>query len=171
MDNTLFYFFSTLAQSFAALTAFVFSAAQFRISWLDQKITSLKKGLLYSMNGFSMHNGEKVDYLMHLNSTSEVIKSASNHARSSELCGDVEKLKSYVLAMQLLRSGIKKFVIMGLLLTGLGLLGLAITPFLNEYECFSYVILFTCVILSIWSLVEMGLFIYNSLTVSLKIEL
>ena len=54
METILLYFFSTLAQSFAALVAFVFAVSQFRISWLDTKITSLKKVALYSTFGASI---------------------------------------------------------------------------------------------------------------------
>lgn len=52
MDNlevTLYYFFSTIAQTFAALSAFVYVAAQQRIAWLDTRRDSLMKATAASM--------------------------------------------------------------------------------------------------------------------------
>lgn len=170
MENTLYYFFSTLAQSFAALTAFVFTSAQFRISWLDQKITSSKKSLLYSMYGHSPYVGDRVDFFMNKMTATEVIEDA-NSKDKDKFKYQSSKLKKLILQMQEMRSDIRKFVLYGMVITGLGIIGIPFSRLLSSYEIGANVLMGVLSCLSILSLGFMGKFIYFSLLVSTKNEI
>ena len=178
MEVTLLYFFSTLAQSFAALTAFVYIASQARISWIDNKVTATKKTLLYSMNGASMYSGHSVDFQMNKFSATEVAKQGrkrgallteQGNVRGGEDCLSLaEELESHIRKLQELRKNIKYFVFWGLFIMVIGIIGIPVTSFIKDCWAFSNIVMGILSLVSIVVCLFMGNFIYKSLEVSLK---
>ncbi|RPJ73628.1 MAG: hypothetical protein EHM20_11930, partial [Alphaproteobacteria bacterium] len=133
-ETTLLYFFSTLAQSFAALTAFFFAAAQVRIAWVDEKITTNKKAILYCFTGTSHFTVNKVDADMCKHSASEVII-LGRKSSSSDVNKMADNLQSLILQMQNLRMGVRNFVIVGIALTAIGIMGVLFSKAIsNDYS-------------------------------------
>lgn len=163
METTLYYFFSTLAQSFAALVAFVYVAAQTRIAWLDAKVTSSKMVLLYKIHAGS----NNIDYYMAINSATDVAKDAAsrNTPEFKKLSTD---LSVHVSRIQELRNHIREHVKWGFLTVVVGLLGIALTPFIVKCSAVSYILLALGSIFSVFSASRMGKFVIESLNVSLK---
>jgi hypothetical protein len=163
-DTTLFYFFSTLAQSFAALTAFFFAAAQVRIAWIDEKITNDKKATLYCFPQYSLN---QVDAEMCKNSATDVVKMGRDqNINGSKQIAD--KLDSWIQEMQNLRKGVRNFVIIGISQTGVGIIGILFSKYISNNYSIGLAVFMIILPALIFSLYFMGDFIYKSLEVSLK---
>lgn len=161
MENTLFYFFSTIAQSFAALTAFVFAAAQMRISWLDSKITAQKYVLVVEIYG-----NLDPEYHSSLKTASEIVEHFKNSTgvnknRAIELAKSLEQIQELRNSVtQLLKIGI------GTCLTGLVILPFSVFISKDPLICWSVIII--GLIISIYSSLKILIFITQALDVSLK---
>ncbi len=166
METILLYFFSTLAQSFAALVAFVFAVSQFRISWLDTKITSLKKVALYSTFGASIYSDAQIDFKMNKYSATQVADFAKK--KNNTDCEEVaKKLAEQIIEIQVFRKGIRNHIVWGILFIMIGIAGIPMSFYLKSVEGFSMVLMLLITILVIWCCCKMGYFIYESLKVSL----
>lgn len=163
MDNTLYYFFSTLAQSFAALAAFVFVAAQSRIEWLDSKVTSTKMATLYLIHAGT----QNIEFYMVTKSATEVANDAESR-QNKELQILAKDLKGFISQIQLLRNSIQIHVIWGISMIILGLIGIAVTPLIKDCILLSWGVLIFCICIATFSSFRTGKFIIESLKVTLK---
>lgn len=166
-ESTLLYFFSTLAQSFAALTAFFFAAAQVRVSWLDDKITATKKAILFHHHGTSHYTVNAVEAEMCKKSATEVVQ-LGRTMEGVQVEDLTEKLVTLIQQMQDLRTGIRNFVIIGIILTATGIIGILPSKAISESPIIGSVILGTVILVTLGSLSYMGKFIIDSLSVTLK---
>lgn len=168
-ENTLFYFFSTLSQSFAALVAFFFTAAQMKISWLDEKITTNKKAILYCYTGRSHWTVNKVDAQMCKMSANEVLKKGKeiDQHGSAEIAVQLEK---FLYQIRDLRESVRRFILVGLTLTAIGIVGILFAKdfSMNVYfGLFIMMFIFPAIVVCLYFMCQ---FIYKSLEVSKKSE-
>ena len=167
-EPTLLYFFSTIAQAFAALAAFILTASHARISWVDEKITSNKKAILYTFNGTNHYTVNRVDFEMCKLNATEVVKKGRENSDTKELA---EKLALYIDQMQDLRSGIRNFVIVGMTMTAIGIIGILFSKPISEKPEYVMTVIYLFLPAISISLFFMGKFIYQSLAVSLKMNI
>lgn len=163
MENTLLYFFSSIAQGYAALSALLFAAAQTRIAWLDNNLTQKKLSLVLDVFG------QPIDYHMAKFTVTEVITRAKavGNAQSKE---KAKELKENLEAIVLFRTKTKVMMLHTLGMTFTGFIGLAFNPFINKSELLSKVLIGTVLLGIAWSLYLIGLYILNSLTVKKKVD-
>lgn len=92
-NNTFFYFFSTVAQCLAAITALALVAAQMRIAFLDEVVTAAKRAVISTWQG-PIHVGP-IEHEMSANSASEILKIARakniTAANFKSICDALEK--------------------------------------------------------------------------------
>lgn len=162
--DTLHYFFSTLTQSFAALVAFVYVAAQGQIAWLDTKITNSKKALLYQMHGSS----REIEFHLARYSATEAAKHASEQRGAPEILRLMANdLTDYIKKIQKIRKEIKTLVVFCTTLVISSLLVIPLVPTIekNNLGNSAMIIFSLAAIFGGW---KSGSFIYKSLTVTLR---
>ena len=160
--TTLNYFFSTIAQTFAALVAFVYVAAQQRISWLDSKITSLKSATIHSMGRSHDH-----DKWMVFKSATQIVHEGTT-STSTDAQDYARKLKTSIHEIQTVRKSIATNLIWGLAVALSSALVLAIVPIIREDSCTAIIALTFGSIATVAVGIIIGIATYNSLKVSLK---
>ncbi len=116
--TTLFYFFSTLAQSYAAITAFFFAIAQMRFSKLEDKIAATRKSILYIHLGHDVSIAGLIEYNLCMRSNEEIIAMATEPDTPKKKLAD--DLASYVAMLNNLKTRIKGFTTVGIGLTATG---------------------------------------------------
>lgn len=161
--NTFYYFFSTIAQSFAALVAFLFAAAQLRVQWLDNKVTVSKRALLYLL-----HPGTpNIDYYMTLNTATDTVSEGQKRA-SAEILMQSNSLAKSIDDIQNLRKSIGSHVIINMSLVIFSILGIPFVEYIAVSPTLPCRVLLSYSLAAVSAAVFTGFFIYNSLKVSLR---
>lgn len=164
MDNTFYYFYSTLTQAFAALIAFVYVATQSRISWLDSKITSEKMVLLLRMNSGTRN----VEYYVATHSATQAVNLGFEHT-SSDVKEKAEHLGNLISEMQTLRANSSRYISWGIGMVILGLIGILLAPLTDSFNTYcSSALLFISFLFALRSALLIEKFVRDSLKVSLK---
>lgn len=132
LENTSYYFYSTLAQAFAAITAIIYVASQTRIKYFEDEINAIKKSILYLNYGHSHYTGFQVDKEMNKQSAIQVIE-ANKNKDGAEFKMLSEKLQNRVNRHNETIIEIRKFVFGGIFLTGLGIIGITLIPTIIKF--------------------------------------
>ncbi len=167
MKSALYYFLSTLAQSFAALTAFVFMAAQNRVAWLDGRITAVKMALLYRLHGGTL----QIDYYMNTVAASEAVLQGEKKSdpTTQRLSSDLKDLLEQI---QTLRAQMKTQTVLGISITLASMILIATVPLIESEHTIDHKVAWTIIGIGAAAGLlgggSIGWFIFDSISVSLK---
>ena len=162
MDNALYYFLSTIAQSFAALIAFLLAAGQGRISWLDGKISSMKMAIVIKLHPTN------TEFYNSTFSVSEIIKQAEKAPSDSFLGEKARELTEFLKEIQVFRKQLRDLVIGCTVLIVAGIALLPLVPIIASCGKVTWGLIAILVVGTAWQAIRIGFFVYNSLEVSLK---